>query len=127
MKIKATDNPSLAFICFVERFVLALLSVYDRMPDFSNMRANNDNMRKTPLVRYSWGIKETKTNIKHKTNSEFAIRSPKIIGLLILIYSSKFDNKSLVKISKFDMIKIKRHRNALLNNGKALIRERFVL
>ena len=78
-------------------------------------------------VRYSWGIKETKTNIKHKTNSEFAIRSPKIIGLLILIYSSKFDNKSLVKISKFDMIKIKRHRNALLNNGKALIRERFVL
>ena len=77
------------------------------------------------LVRYSWGIKETKTNIKHKTNSEFAIRSPKIIGLLILIYSSKFDNKSLVKISKFDMIKIKRHRNALSNNGKALIRERF--
>ena len=77
------------------------------------------------LVRYSWGIKETKTNIKHKTNSEFAIRSPKIIGLLILIYSSKFDNKSLVKISKFDMIKIKCHRNALSNNGKALIRERF--
>ena len=74
------------------------------------------------LVRYSWGIKETKTNIKHKTNSEFAIRSPKIIGLLILIYSSKFDNKSLVKISKFDMIKIKRHRNALSNNGKALKR-----
>lgn len=36
MRIKATDNPSLAFICFVERFVVALLSVYARMPDFAN-------------------------------------------------------------------------------------------
>lgn len=35
-RIKATDNPSLAFICFVERFVVALLSVYARMPDFAN-------------------------------------------------------------------------------------------
>ena len=35
-RIKATDNPSLAFICFVERFVGALLSVYARMPDFAN-------------------------------------------------------------------------------------------
>ncbi len=60
MTIKATDNPSLAFICFVERFVVALLSVYARMPDFANnackqcvqtMRANNDNMRKTPFVK----------------------------------------------------------------------------
>lgn len=35
-RIKATDNPSLAFVCFVERFVVALLSVYARMPDFAN-------------------------------------------------------------------------------------------
>lgn len=35
-RIKATDNPSLAFICFVEMFVVALLSVYARMPDFAN-------------------------------------------------------------------------------------------
>ena len=36
MRIKATDNPSLAFICFVERFAVALLSAYARVPDFVN-------------------------------------------------------------------------------------------